>query len=378
MSKRPTYLRINNAAEDVPRRIQGSGKTPDGGDWGLVILPHEQRSMLMVAGKAKRGDEPVVRTWDSATADSPDGRVDVLGALVEDGDADESVKALRRRGNMAVGNRTDITLRGKWKGVLRWESDRPVVELRREVGSYVDLVIRSHTTEAGHPAWRWEIHREERWFSKATADFGEMLTFKGAVEVALRQMEGVVGEACSVRDTRRRGALQSDYAGRVGQVREEKVTGRGVDRFKARRARSSTTGTESAQSSKSKGRTDRPVSRTPSPEVTLAPGNGKPPMLDATELRKRTDKFLKAWSAGRNVKNAKSWVRSAWHHMGLGKVELIGAASGSHIKVTITNLPKDLDAETRARMLVIVEAMPDGMILGSPHIDAEASDSTWG
>ena len=375
MAKRPTFLRIDNPAEDVPRRIQGTGRTPRGGTWGLVVLPHEQRTLLMVADKRTRGQPQTFRTWSSLEGATGEGRVDVVGDPVVDADPDGSMAALHKMGHMKLGPRTDITLKGRWKGTLRWAKGLPadgvpVVELTRAVSSYVTLVVRSFVTDAGTPAWRWMIKRDAQWFATESGDFGEALTFKGAVATALRQMEGVVGEACTVRDTRRRGALQASYSGRVGRVREAPVTGRGVDRFAPAKGRTSAARPPKAKAKAgaaprvAKAPDRKPtlaVVHQPSPSPIAATGS---PMLDVVALKKRTAKHTEAWKAKLDEKRAKSWVRSALHHMGLGKAEL-DAGPGpklGHAVVTVQAV-SDVPPDTAARVAVVEGARPVGLAL---------------
>lgn len=47
---------------------------------------------------------------------------------------------------------------------------------------------------------------------------GSAPSLKGAIEGAALALEGVIGESCTVRDTRRRGAYERDYAGKAGAV----------------------------------------------------------------------------------------------------------------------------------------------------------------
>ncbi len=523
-TRRPTYLRIDNAAEDVPRRIQGHGRTPDGGTWGLVILPHEHRSMLLVADKTARGQAPTFRCWTSDGKDHPDGKVDVIGPLSPEHDPDGAVQALRQRGHMALGKRTPITLRGKWKGSVRWDGERPVVELTREVSTYVALTVVSFETNAG-PAWRWILKRDARWFTDTSADFGEALTFKGAVAVALRQLEGIVGEACTVRDTRRRGAMETGYTGRAGRVREAPVTGRGVDRFKVPKKRTAPKSAANPKTGKS-GNSSPPPDLGPLPPtvervfrgsnhvawsngpnefISVGPSRGNPPkgtpptlavvrerygndfhdddtaekrerlrkyirdgfnvigklapppaksttharglvegfllqnqwpgkvtgarkvrgqdlfivdidaqgtttdprwaylanvlsplgflvrvdggvpamptraatspaalptaqgILTAAQLLKATAKHVDKWNAKRDERSAKGWVRSAFHHMGLGAVEL-SAQPTAHKQVVVKLESVEFDArdgDTQERLVVVQRARPAGLLISN-------------
>ena len=230
MAKRPTLLRIDNAAEDVPRRIQGSGRTPNGGTWGLVLLPHNQVGTLLLAGK-----DGTVRQWrQTDRSDCPQMPTDSV-------ELDPAVAALHSLGRQRLGPRTPITLKGEWKGHMKCTEYGPVVTLRRTLNSYVELLIES--TNGPRREWRWTLKRSKRWFTEGTERSGTSVALLGAIRAALASAEGVVGEACTVRDTRRRGAKDKDYKGRVGAVREAKVRGRAADAttIKARRKKKAAT-----------------------------------------------------------------------------------------------------------------------------------------
>jgi hypothetical protein len=83
----------------------------------------------------------------------------------------------------------------------------PRVELVRKLAAYGVLRIVSSST-----GWTWTVERTEKWFSRPGSDEGTALTLVKAIEAGLARAMGLLGEACSVRDSRRRAALDSTYA----------------------------------------------------------------------------------------------------------------------------------------------------------------------
>ena len=60
--------------------------------------------------------------------------------------------------------------------------------------------------------WTWTVERAERWFSRPGADTGTAATLVKAIEAGLARAMGLLGEACSVRDSRRRAAVDAGFA----------------------------------------------------------------------------------------------------------------------------------------------------------------------
>jgi hypothetical protein len=100
-----------------------------------------------------------------------------------------------------------ITLRSQWSGTLTCDGGAPRVELVRKLTAYGVLRIVSGPTR-----WTWTVECTEKWFSRPGADTGSAATLIKAIEGGLARAMGLLGEACSVRDSRRRAALDTSYA----------------------------------------------------------------------------------------------------------------------------------------------------------------------
>ena len=361
MAKRPTLLRIDNAAEDVPRRIQGSGRTPNGGTWGLVLLPHNQVGTLLLAAK-----DGSVRQWrQTDRSDCPQMPTDSV-------ELDPAVAALHSLGRQRLGPRTPITLKGEWKGHMKCTEYGPVVTLRRTLNSYVELLIES--TNGPRREWRWTLKRSKRWFTEGTERSGTSVALLGAIRAALASAEGVVGEACTVRDTRRRGAKDKDYKGRVGAVREAKVRGRAADAttIKARRKKKAATPKTTTAPKKAAAPKESPASKAP---TKTNAGPKRSPEVAA--LRKATAKKLDTWRSRLDERSAKSWVRSALHHAGLPKAELVSSPGAAHgiVLVDIESFDKPVaPSDFAAKMGVVEQACPTGIRLSlHPRVESSAT-----
>jgi hypothetical protein len=82
------------------------------------------------------------------------------------------------------------------------------VEVARKLAAYGVLRIVSNPGEG----WSWRVERNERWFCRPGADTGNAATLLEAIEGGLARAMGLLGEGCSVGDSRRRAALVTDYA----------------------------------------------------------------------------------------------------------------------------------------------------------------------
>ena len=91
---------------------------------------------------------------------------------------------------------------------MHCDAGTPRVELVRKLAAYGTLRVVSDPT-AG---WTWTVERTEKWFSAPGADTGKATTLVKAIEAGLARAMGLLGEACSVRDSRRRAAYDTSYA----------------------------------------------------------------------------------------------------------------------------------------------------------------------
>jgi hypothetical protein len=252
-------LSIVNAAEDVPRLIRAYGKACNG-EFGLVLRPPEHRGVLVLirkdgalmwkSGEAdgrQRAKAVVQRAEDGSfrlmTLTGPhrgigwnpyekaglrvgaevtiafepaDQFAHVVADALAAGDAPavptttistKDAVALVKTEQKAVPKPGPITLRGSWSGWLHCEDGKPRVELVRKLAAYGVLKL-----ESGEAGWTWTIERAEKWFTKPGSDTGVTSTLVGAIEAGLARAMGLLGEACSVRDSRRRAAMDAEYA----------------------------------------------------------------------------------------------------------------------------------------------------------------------
>jgi hypothetical protein len=116
--------------------------------------------------------------------------------------------ALVKTEQRALGRSRPITLRGQWAGWLHCDAGTPRVELVRKLAAYGTLRVVSDPT-AG---WTWTVERTEKWFSEPGTDTGTATTLIKAIEAGLARAMGLLGEACSMRDSRRRAAYDTSYA----------------------------------------------------------------------------------------------------------------------------------------------------------------------
>jgi hypothetical protein len=190
-------LSFVNAAEDVPRLVRAYGKACDG-EFAMVLRPAEQRGLLVLV--TKEG----ARFWRAPT--SPVETSDAPSMPALETSAKDAV-ALVKAEQKAVPKPGPITLRGQWSGTVSCDDGAPRVELVRKLAAYGVLTITSSPT-----GWSWSVARAEKWFSKPGSDVGAAPTLVGAIEAGLARAMGLLGEACSVRDSRRRAALDTGYA----------------------------------------------------------------------------------------------------------------------------------------------------------------------
>jgi hypothetical protein len=196
MADGPKKFRLDfeNAAEDVPGLIRAYGRACNG-EFALVLRPPETRGVLVLVRK-KEG----ALFWRGDGRDHPG----VPDASIAAADAVALVKTERR----ALARARPITLRGQWAGWLHCDAGTPRVELVRKLAAYGTLRVVSDPT-AG---WTWTVERTEKWFSEPGTDTGKASTLIKAIEAGLARAMGLLGEACSMRDSRRRAAYDTSYA----------------------------------------------------------------------------------------------------------------------------------------------------------------------
>ena len=197
----PRKFRIDfvNAAEDVPRLARAYGRACDG-EFALVLRPAEERGLLVLMRK-----QDGARFWRAPSAPTETSDAPAMPSWsIEPAEAVTLVKTEQR----AVPKAGPITLRGNWRGYLHCDGGQPRVELFRKLAAYGTLRIVS----APGVGWTWTVERTEKWFSKPGSDTGTAATLLKAIEGGLARAMGLLGEVCSVRDSRRRAALDTAYA----------------------------------------------------------------------------------------------------------------------------------------------------------------------
>ena len=192
-------LSIVNAVEDIPRLIRAYGKCCDG-ECALVLRPTEGTGVLVHVLK-----DGTARFWKT-----PQGEADDAPRVPQAQITAKDAVALVKTAQKAVPKAGPMTLRGRWSGYLHCEDGKPRVELRRKLASYGLLVIESME----NLGWQWRIERTEKWFSEPGADEGEAKTLTRAIEQGLATAMGLLGQACSFRDSRRRSAYDTQWAER--------------------------------------------------------------------------------------------------------------------------------------------------------------------
>ncbi len=187
-------LAILGADEDVPRGIFGAGKAC-GGDVAVLLKPtegvaflgHIHRGQALVWEASKAGDAPKA----PSTSQSRQAALARLGEL-----------------RAAFPEEGPASLRSLWSGVLVCQDGQPYVQLQRKVANYATLSVQSSGGK-----WTAKVVREARWFSKgAEQHSAPKATLAEAIRDGLTLANTLVGEACSFRDTRRRGTVDPAYA----------------------------------------------------------------------------------------------------------------------------------------------------------------------
>lgn len=141
---------------------------------------------------------------------------------VDPGDAVRAIKRLQ----LKTGKPGTAAFRGQWAGGLVCDEGQSRVELRRKLASYGWLRI-----ESGPDGWTWRFERLEKWFSEADALQGETYaTLVQAIDAGVLGALGLVQVACRVKDTRRRQALDRDWA-ETHPVRMPRATRNPTDRL---------------------------------------------------------------------------------------------------------------------------------------------------
>lgn len=228
MAAKRFRLSMINAAEDVPRLIRAYGRACDG-EFALVLRPPQARGTLVLIQPVQKGGQSW--KWSTEEGFAPTRPSEPIKASEAVALVKAEQKNLPRPG--------PITLRGQWSGYLYCEGGAPRIEMTRKLASYAVLTISSDPTD-GRVGWRWKIERTAKWFSTPNTEEGRASTLLQAIEAGLKTAMGLLGEACSHRDTSRRAAFDEDWSTRhpIKPAREHKRNP--LDRLKSKVPRSKT------------------------------------------------------------------------------------------------------------------------------------------
>lgn len=188
-------LKIVGADEDVPRLLLAYGRAC-GGEMAFVMRPREDRGVLVHQVKKQPA-----RIWRTAMGQAPAYAPE---EEIEPGTAVAEVTRMKASPPPAG----PATLRGAWTGVLYCTDGRPSMVLARKVASYGTLKLASGTDGR----WTATFERAPRWFSKAAQESVSRDGLAEAIQAGMGLVVGLVSEACSFRDMRRRNAVDAEYA----------------------------------------------------------------------------------------------------------------------------------------------------------------------
>ena len=206
MADRKINLRIYGRGEDVPRLLIGAGRIPNdhpaAGVWVFVLDPARHETVV-VHEKPGRGDGRTFVSHVKGDSDTPH-------VPTHKRDEAEAIKLLKRMQSEARKEGPVVT-RGAWSARVHFcdRTGKPTLELERRITSYGTLRIRSVDD-----SWTWSFKREGRWFTKQNeiAATRRAPRLVDAMRTGHGAALGLVNEACGVRDTTRRAAVDKDYA----------------------------------------------------------------------------------------------------------------------------------------------------------------------
>lgn len=197
MTTRPEKFRLNviGADEDVPRVLLAYGRGC-GGEVAFAMRPRDNTALLV--HQVKKAPARVWRTdLGLAPSHAPELDTDPAAAVAE-----------LRRMKASPPPAGPATLKGKWAGHLFCDDGTPRVVLERRVASYGTLKLASKADGR----WTATFDRAGKWFSQAKQESVERSGLAEAITAGMGLVVGLVSEACSFRDTRRRNAVDPEFA----------------------------------------------------------------------------------------------------------------------------------------------------------------------
>jgi hypothetical protein len=188
-------LQVLGADEDVPRLLLAYGRGC-GGEVAFVMRPRDNTALLV--HQVKKEPAKVWRTdLGLAPSHAPELDTDPTAAVGE-------IK--RMKANPPPSG--PATLKGKWAGTLICDGGQPRMLLERKVAAYGTLRL----TSGADGRWTATFERAAKWFSQAKQESIVRSALGEAITAGMGLVVGLVSEACSFRDTRRRNAVDADYA----------------------------------------------------------------------------------------------------------------------------------------------------------------------
>ncbi|MDP2317150.1 MAG: hypothetical protein Q8P41_29955 [Pseudomonadota bacterium] len=197
MTSKPEKFRLNviGADEDVPRLLLAYGRGC-GGEVAFAMRPRDNTALLV--HQVKKAPAKVWRTdLGLAPSHAPELDADPAAAVAE-----------LRRMKAAPPPAGPATLKGKWAGLLVCDDGTPRVTLERKVASYGTLRL----TSKSDGRWTATFDRAGKWFSQAKQESVERSGLAEAITAGMGLVVGLVSEACSFRDTRRRNTVDAEFA----------------------------------------------------------------------------------------------------------------------------------------------------------------------
>ncbi|MFT5684302.1 MAG: hypothetical protein ACI8RZ_005243 [Myxococcota bacterium] len=219
-------LKIVGAGEDYPRLLTGYRSFRGGVQVALAMRPTDRQTLLSVSqkdGSAVLYDS--VQEHHRAQMDAPIWPTTATTAK----EVEKHLKAAQRN----LPKAGPIIMRGQWRAKLYVDVEAKTARLVlvRKIASYGTLTIAGQGEQ-----WTWRFERAAKWFagdkSTGSASGVSYKTLTHTIQRAYAKALDLVGEACGTKDTRRRQALDPEYAAkrptRVPKVRASEP----LDRFK--------------------------------------------------------------------------------------------------------------------------------------------------
>ena len=183
MSKPVTIKIVDNEA-DTPLLVQAHGKCADRSDWAWVVRPRTGEGALVILN---REQQAFMLTGDLAPA--------VPTALIK---AKLAIARLEKLRDLSGASPGRAGLRGKWTGKMICGETGPMVEFRRRLNAYTEVVVSSvgrmwSASVETHENGRWYVDSSPLASRQApTLDGG----FSAAIDLGLQRVRA----SCTVRD----------------------------------------------------------------------------------------------------------------------------------------------------------------------------------